>query len=89
MKLLVDISNSIFADLIKKPNRTEVDNAVLDGILLTKLLDDTQKDILNSDMGESYLRIDGKEYYTDMGYALEGIEMFIEILKERMENKDG
>lgn len=36
MKLVIEISEDIFFDLKKKQNRTEVDNAILNGIPLPK-----------------------------------------------------
>lgn len=34
--------------------------------------------------GESYFEIDGKTLYTDTGYAIEGIEYFIQELQDEM-----
>ena len=53
-----------------------------------ELIDKTLKDFLESEGGESWLRIDGKEYNTDVGYALEGMEIFVEVLKKRLTEND-
>ena len=40
MKLVIDIDDSTIIDLKKKQNRTEVDNAVLNGTSLIQVLDE-------------------------------------------------
>ena len=49
-----------------------------------KLLDKTFDDFCNSPGGEGCFRIDGETYNTDAGYALEGMEIFIKVLKKRL-----
>lgn len=49
------------------------------------LIDDLVKEFANNG-GDSYFIVDGQEYRTDTGYAMEGIELFAEKLKERIEN---
>lgn len=61
--------------------------AIKDSTPLTELLDKTYNDFLNSG-GDSYCIIDGETYRSDMGYAVEGMRMFIEVLKKRLENKE-
>ena len=56
---------------------------------LIKLIDKTYEDFKNAPGGESWCEIDGKEYSSDMGYAYEGIDMFVDVLKSRMTNKEG
>lgn len=51
---------------------------------IIKIIDNTLKDFYECDGGESWLRIDGEEYTTDVGYALEGMEIFVEVLKKRL-----
>ena len=46
-------------------------------------LEDLYDEICKSPGGESWFEIDGIEYRTDVGYALEGIGYFIEIIKRR------
>lgn len=52
-----------------------------------KIIDDTLKDLHECKGGESWLRIDGKEYYTDVCYAFEGMEIYAEVLKKRLTEK--
>ena len=45
MKILIDIPSSNVADLKKKPNKTETDNRVLNGMILS---DDDYDKLINS-----------------------------------------
>lgn len=49
-----------------------------------KLLDKTYYDFCKCPGGESWFELDGETYSTDVGYALEGMEIFIHVLKRRM-----
>ena len=49
-----------------------------------KLLDKTFDDFCNCPGGEGYFHIDGEDYNTDAGYALEGMKIFITVLKKRL-----
>lgn len=49
-----------------------------------KLLDKTFDDFCKCEGGEGWLKIDGKEYSTDVGYALEGMRIFTEVFKRRL-----
>lgn len=40
-------------------------------------------DELNNNSGQSWVIIDGVEYTTDWGYAIEGIELFIKALEKK------
>lgn len=51
---------------------------------IEKLLDKTFDDFCNCTGGEGWLKIDGKEYSTDVGYAIEGINIFMEVFKQRL-----
>lgn len=51
---------------------------------IIKIIDETIKDFHKCDGGESWLYIDGEKYYTDVGYAFEGMEIFVEVLKKRL-----
>lgn len=51
---------------------------------VTKLIDKTLKDFHECEGGEAWLKIDGEEYNTDVGYALEGMGIFAEVLKRRL-----
>lgn len=52
--------------------------------IFSRILEKTYNDFCNCDGGEGWLKIDGKEYVTDVGYAIEGVEIFMEILKRRL-----
>lgn len=54
---------------------------------ISKLLDETFDDFCNCPGGESYFHIDGEDYNTDAGYALEGMEIFIKVLKKRLADR--
>lgn len=54
-----------------------------------KIIDKTIKDFYESEGGDSWLRIDGEKYTTDVGYALEGIEIFAKVLKKRLAESEG
>jgi hypothetical protein len=48
------------------------------------LLEKTYNDFCNCEGGEGWLKIDGKEYDTDAGYAIEGVDIFMEVFKRRL-----
>ena len=48
------------------------------------LLEKTYADFCKCESGEGWLRIDGIDYYTDVGYALEGMKIFMEVFKQRL-----
>ena len=41
------------------------------------------KEISNAPSGDSWLEFDGETYRTDIGYAFDGIRMFLEIVEKR------
>lgn len=49
-----------------------------------KLIDKTIEDFYKCEGGEGWLKIDGEEYTTDVGYALDGMEIFAKVLKKRL-----
>lgn len=51
---------------------------------ISKLLDETFDDFCECPGGEGWFYIDGEEHRTDAGYALEGMEIFIYVLKKRL-----
>ena len=55
---------------------------------VVELLEKTYADFCNSEGGEGWLRIDGKEYSTDVGYAIEGMGIFMEVFKRRLEESE-
>lgn len=85
-----------------KPTNTEnsFEAYVVGNVLTTAIqaikeqeeLEKTYIDFCRCESGEGWLRIDGKKYFTDVGYALEGIKIFMKVFKQRLaesENKDG
>ena len=56
---------------------------------ISKLLDETFDDFCECPGGEGYFYIDGETYNTDAGYALEGMEIFIKVLKKRLAKSEG
>ena len=57
--------------------------------IFSRILEKTYSDFCNCDGGEGWLKIDGKEYVTDTGYAIEGVKIFMEIFKRRLEESEG
>jgi hypothetical protein len=57
--------------------------------IFSRILDKTYNDFCNCDGGEGWLEIDGKEYVTDAGYAIKGVEIFMEIFKRRLAESEG
>lgn len=53
-----------------------------------KLIDKTIEDFHKCEGGESWLKIDGEEYHTDVGYAFEGMEIFVKVLKKRLSESE-
>lgn len=51
---------------------------------IIKIIDKTLKDFAECPGGEGWFLIDGEEYNTDVGYALEGMEIFTKVLKKRL-----
>ena len=49
-----------------------------------KIIDKTIKDFWECEGGDTWLKIDGEEYSTDVGYALDGMEIFAKVLKKRL-----
>ena len=52
--------------------------------IFSRILEKTYNDFCNCGGGEGWLEIDGKEYVTDAGYAIEGVKIFMEIFKRRL-----
>lgn len=55
----------------------------------TKIIYKTLEDFYKCEGGESWLKIDGEEYNTDAGYALEGMGIFAKVLKKRLAESEG
>lgn len=51
---------------------------------IIRLLEDTQQEFEKSDGGQASFVFDDKTYHTDTGYALDGIEFFIERVKTKL-----
>lgn len=56
---------------------------------IIKIIDKTLKEFFECEGGEGWMRIDGEEYDTDVGYALEGMEIFAKVLKKRLAESEG
>ena len=52
------------------------------------LLEKTYADFCKSEGGEGWFKIDGEEYYTDVGYAIEGLHFFMEVFKQRLAERE-
>ena len=52
--------------------------------IFSRILEKTYNDFCNCEGGEGWLKIDDKEYSTDAGYALEGVNIFMEVFKRRL-----
>lgn len=52
--------------------------------VLERMLEKTYADFCECEGGEGWLKIDGKEYSTDVGYAIDGMRIFMEVLKQRL-----
>lgn len=52
------------------------------------LLEKTYDDFCKCESGEGWLRIDGREYFTDVGYVIEGMRIFMEVFKQRLAEKE-
>jgi hypothetical protein len=49
-----------------------------------KIIDKTIKDFWECEGGDTWLKIDGEKYSADVGYALDGVEIFAKVLKKRL-----
>ena len=47
-------------------------------------LNEIKDKIINSEGGEGYAIVDGKEYCSDMAYAIKGIEIFFDVMYRYM-----
>ena len=56
---------------------------------IVALLEKTYADFCKCEGGEGWLKIDGKEYYTDVGYAIDGMRIFMEVFKQRLAESEG
>ena len=52
------------------------------------LLKKTYTDICECEGGEGCFEINGKEYYTDVGYAIDGMLIFMEVFKQRLAERE-
>ncbi len=51
---------------------------------LIRIIDKLEADFYNCEGGESCMKIDDHEYLTDVGCAMDGVQAFSEVLKERL-----
>lgn len=57
---------------------------LIEMLKILALLEKTYADFCNCEGGEGWLKIDGKKYSTDAGYAIEGVDIFMEVFKRRL-----
>jgi len=67
---------------IVKETTEKVLNEILNGLL--DQIDQLKYDFEDAESGETWLKIDGHVYSSDIGYAMDGVNAFAEILKERL-----
>lgn len=51
---------------------------------IIRIIDKLEADFYSCAGGDSCMKIDGHEYLTDAGYAMDGVQAFSEVLKERL-----
>lgn len=51
---------------------------------LIRIIDKLETDFYECEGGHTHMLIDGHDYHTDTGYAMDGIQAFVEVLKERL-----
>ena len=57
-------------------------------MITMEMLEKLYEDFRESPGGEGWCIVDGIEYQSDMGYAIEGMEIFLSALKHRLEEVD-
>lgn len=57
---------------------------MIDGKISLRELRELEQEIQKAPGGETWLKFEGVEYYTDWGYALEGIDFFLDIIERRL-----
>lgn len=83
-----DVSDALAKHgLMVEQEQKEREDPVVDDDKLA-LLEKTYADFCNSEGSEGWLRIDGIDYYTDVGYALEGMKIFMEVYKRRLAERE-
>lgn len=81
---IIDIPKYVYDIAIQEGAIIDADKkTVVDAIKNSISLDDLYGEILDCPGGESYIVIDGKKYNSDIGYALEGMEIFLDVVKRR------
>ena len=76
--------NKNYPSGLSKECRDYIIKALEQELIFSRILEKTYNDFCNCDGGEGWLKIDGKEYVTDAGYAIEGVEIFMEVFKRRL-----
>ena len=57
---------------------------MVDGKISLRELYELKQQLYDAPGGETWLKFDGVEYDTDLGYAWDGIEYFFQILERRV-----
>lgn len=71
-------------DLIEIDMYSVIKQKYIERDVLERMLEKTYADFCECESGEGWLKIDGKEYFTDVGYAIDGMRIFMEVLKQRL-----
>lgn len=62
--------------------------AIVNGTPLEQMLDNAYEDFGKLKAGDSYIIINGKEHTTDVAYAMDGIELFIDFITGREQEEE-
>lgn len=62
---------------------------MVNGKISLSELRELEKQMLEAPGGETWLRFDGIDYYTDWGYAFEGIHYFLQIIERKISEHKG
>ena len=62
---------------------------MVDGKISLSELRELEEKMLEAPGGETWLRFDGIDYYTDWGYAFEGIYYFLQIIEQKISEHNG
>lgn len=62
---------------------------MVDGKISLSELRELEKQMLEAPGGETWLKFDGIDYYTDWGYAFEGIRYFLQIIERKISEHNG
>lgn len=58
-----------------------IESVIANGIPLDKFLEKAYEEFCELEFGESYIIINGEKHWTDVGYAFDGIGLFMDFLE--------